>query len=342
VRIKTYPSIIALCLLLVSTLTHFSCNTTQKHEGRFFAFDTVIDVTIYSGSAHSKAAIDSLEKIFASIESTFSISRPNGELCRINNRYDSLVVISDTLRNILAVCKDECERSGGLFDVTVEPLKYIYGLESHQTANHVPSRQQLDSVMALIGFARIRFLSDSTFIMPAGMHLDFGGIAKGYALVAAQRYLLAKGYRSFLINTGGDLIAHGTKPSAAPWTIGIQNPRNKASLIATLPVVDKCVFTSGDYERFFIQNGRRYHHLFDPTTGLPGSHNMSATVLGTDPLVIDAVVKTVFLMPAEKGLEYLNGRNLAGLIIDSTGAGWATLSMQPLLRPDSAFAITYR
>jgi thiamine biosynthesis lipoprotein len=102
------------------------------------------------------------------------------------------------------------------------------------------------------------------------------------------------------------------------------------------------VFTSGDYERCFIMNGRRYHHLFNPKTGVPGSCNMSATVVGTDPLTTDADVKIAFLMPPEKGIDYLTSKGLPGLLIDSAGTGWANAAMKPFFTPDSSFVVKYR
>jgi thiamine biosynthesis lipoprotein len=320
-----------------------SCTAgARKHEAHFLAFDTGIDVTVYSSSARVERDIDSLRALFSRVEDLLSISKPEGEICRINARRDSVVVVSGTLESILKICRSEFSRSGGLFDVTVEPLKFLYGLESHQTANHVPTKRELDSVMSLVGFGKIRFVSDSVLVIPSGVHLDFGGIAKGYVLAESTRFLRSLGYRSFMINAGGDLVAEGLKPDTHPWLIGIQNPRVSDNLVATLSVADHCVFTSGDYERCFIKDGRRYHHLFDPRTGVPGSCNRSATVVGTDPLIADAVVKTAFLMPAAEALAYLAARGMPGLIIDSTGTGWASASLKPVLKPDSAFALQYR
>jgi FAD:protein FMN transferase len=336
------PSICRRRFIILAALLLASCWGARKHEAHFIAFDTGIDVTVYSRSARVDEDIDSLHSLFSRIEDKLSISRPDGEICRINARRDSVIVVSDTLKAILKVCRSEFAQSGGLFDVTVEPLKFLYGLESHQTVNHVPTQHELDSVMTNVGFARVRFLSDSILVIPARMHLDFGGIAKGYVLIESRRFLKSRGYSRFMVNAGGDLIAEGTKPDGHPWLIGIQNPRESQNLVATLSVADHCVFTSGDYERCFIKNGRRYHHLFDPRTGLPGSCNTSSTVIGADPLVTDAVVKIAFLMPAEKAIDYLASRGMPGLIIDSSGTGWASASLKPVLKADSSFTVKYR
>jgi len=328
-------------ILLCASLL-LCCASVQKHTKHFSALDTVISVTLYSASSRADKDLDSLAALFSQLEDSLSISKPESEIYRINHRTDSMVTVNGTLCRILSVCGSEFARSKGLFDVTVEPLKLLYGLESHQKEEyHVPTSAELAAALANIGFGRIRFVSDSVLVMPAGMHLDFGGIAKGYVLTQAERFLRAQGHTSFLVNAGGDLIACGKKPSGDSWIIGIQDPRRPESLIATLACTTVCVFTSGDYERCFFANGKRYHHLFDPNTGLPGSLNMSATVVGHDPLQVDAVVKTAFLMPARQALQYLASRDLQGFLIDSAKVGWASAGLKNALKPDSGITVHF-
>jgi FAD:protein FMN transferase len=318
------------------------CARVEKHARHFFGLDTGIDVTVYTASPRAEADIDSFEALTARLEDRLSISKESSEIWRINHRADSMAAMSDALASIIAACRREFTASSGLFDVTVEPFKLLYGLESHQRENHVPSQAEIDSALALTGFGRVRFISDSVFVMPKGMHFDFGGIAKGYVLKEATAFFRNKGYTSFLVNLGGDLTTFGSKPSKDPWVIGIQDPRDSVNLIATLAFASGCVFTSGDYERCFIVNGKRYHHLFNPKTGVPGSLNMSATATGQDPLAVDAAVKTAFLMPAPKALEYLASRNMQGFIIDSTKTGWASVGLRQALSPNKGFVVNYR
>jgi thiamine biosynthesis lipoprotein len=318
------------------------CGRVEKHARHFFGLDTGIDVTVYTASGRAEADIDSFEALVARLEDRLSISKQTSELWRINHRADSVVSMSGVLSPIIAACRSEFALSGGLFDVTVEPFKFLYGLESHQRENRVPSQREIDSALALTGFGRIRFASDSVFTMPAGMRFDFGGIAKGYVLSEATKFFHKKGHANFLVNLGGDLTTAGSKPSKEPWVIGIQDPRDSANLIATLAFDSGCVFTSGDYERCFIVNGKRYHHLFNPRTGVPGSLNMSATATGRDPLAVDAAVKTAFLMPAPKALEYLASRNMQGFIIDSTKTGWASVGLRQALSPNPGFLVNFR
>ena len=310
---------------------------------RFFALDTVIDITVYSDAPQVHRDLDSLQHMVNALDTQLSISETLSGVYRINHRNDSLQTITGPLKTIMSICRSEWKLSGGLFDITVEPLKYLYGLESHQKTHHVPTRRELDSAVAHIGFDRINFINDSTIKLAKGTCIDLGGIAKGYVLNRAGQFLKARGYESFLINTGGDLMVGGTKPSGEPWRIGIQDPRSEQELIAQLKVAQSSVFTSGDYERFFIENNRRYHHLFDPKTGLPGLLNRSATVVGDDPLAIDPAVKAAFLMPADDAIAYLATRNMRGFIIDSSGGIWASKGLKPVLSlSDSSKAVNFR
>ena len=239
-------------------------------------------------------------------------------------------------------CEIECDSSKGLFDITVAPLKYLYGLESHQTTHHIPANAELDNVRRSIGCGRFHTLGDSALLLDSGVMIDFGGIAKGYLLALAQDMFVRAGQRQFLINLGGDLIAWGDKPGGKPWNVGIQHPRIDSSLIATLSVRSTCVFTSGDYERYFVDNGVRYHHIFDPRTCLPGRKNQSVTVVGRDPVVSDASVKVAFLLDAPDALGYLEKHALEGIIIDSTGKIWASAGLKNMLRPFQSVSVEYR
>ncbi len=316
-------------------------NVPKKITHRFFALDTVIDVTLYSNDKSAQDRLDSLERLVLALDTQLSISRPQSEIHRINHAADSVQHLSGVLREILSACRSEWKASNGLFDVTVEPLKFLYGLESHQEKHHVPSDVELTKTKEKIGFGRITFINDSTLILPKDMHIDLGGIAKGYVLKRAREFLESRGYASFMINLGGDLIVSGSKPSGKPWVIGIRNPRNEQALAARLSVKQTAVFTSGDYERFFIENGRRYHHLFNPKTGLPGSLNQSATVVGEDLFAVDAAVKTAFLMPARGALAYLASRGMRGIIIDSLGIAWASNGLKDSMSTDSTLAVNF-
>jgi len=330
----------SLVALLVAAL-FCGCFSEREYRRTFFAFNTVIDITLYS-SRDPSATLDSFQRVIVSLDSMLSISNQSSDVWKVNHRHGPIVRVRPITASLARFCEAECDSSGGLFDITVAPLKYLYGLESHQKTNHVPSRIELDSARRFIGCGCVHALGDSALMLDEGVTLDFGGIGKGYLLALVKNIFIHAGERRFLINLGGDLIAWGDKPDGKPWNVGIQHPRVDSSLIATLSASNTCVFSSGDYKRYFIVNGVRYHHLFDPHTATPGRKNQSATVIGADPLLVDVCVKVAFLLDAPKALEYLNRRKLEGVIIDSTGKMWASTGLKNILQSNSRVTVEFR
>jgi thiamine biosynthesis lipoprotein len=330
----------SLFALLVAAL-FCGCFSERKYSRTFFAFNTVIDITLYS-SRDPSATLDLLQREIVSLESVLSISNQYSDVWKVNHRHGPIVRVSPITASLARFCEAECDSSGGLFDITVAPLKFLYGLESHQKTRHVPSRTELDSARRFIGCGCVHVLGDSALMLDEGVAVDFGGIGKGYLMSLVKNIFIHAGEQRFLVNLGGDLIAWGDKPGGKPWNVGIQHPRVDSSLIATLSASNTCVFSSGDYERYFIVNGVRYHHIFDPHTATPGRKNQSATVVGADPLLVDVCVKVAFLLDAPRALQYLKQRKLEGVIIDSTGKIWASTGLKNILQPDSKVTVEYR
>ena len=328
--------------LLLAAMISLSCRIPANvYKRHFFSLDTSIDITVYA-SREPSAVFDSLENIIVGLDSLLSISSPGSDIWKVNHRSGTIVRVRPATASIVKFCCGECEASGGFFDISVAPLKYLYGLESHQQNHIVPSPAQLDGVRRVIGCGRIRMRGDTEILLDSGVTIDLGGIAKGYLLERLKSFLIGNGQKNFLINLGGDLIAWGEKPGNKPWIVGIQHPRQPDSLLATLSVSNTCVFTSGDYERYFIENGVRYHHLFDPHTLAPARKNRSSTVVGSVPMLVDARVKEAFFLDAPRAIDYLNRMRLQGVIVDSSGAVWASAGIKGMLHPDSSVSVTYR
>ena len=188
------PSICSAVWIAACFLTMCLCgNSPEKKTHRFFSLDTVIDVTLYSNAKSAQKDLDSLERLVIALDAQLSISNPKSEIYRINHRIDSMQVVSGAIKDIIAACRREWKLSGGLFDVTVEPLKFLYGLESHQEKHHVPSPAEIAEALDRIGFGKINFVDDSAMILPKGLHIDLGGIAKGYILDKVCQFHRSKG-----------------------------------------------------------------------------------------------------------------------------------------------------
>jgi thiamine biosynthesis lipoprotein len=152
-----------------------------------------------------------------------------------------------------------------------------------------------------------------------GMRIDLGGIAKGYAVDRAFEILISKGYRNVIVNAGGDIRAGGKK-ARGPWVIGIQDPRDRSRLLTTFDAVEISIATSGDYERYFVEDGVRYHHLLNPFTGLPARQCRSVTILTEDTLSADGLATAVFVMGPTRGLRLIEAiEGIEGLIVSADG-----------------------
>ena len=149
--------------------------------------------------------------------------------------------------------------------------------------------------------------------------LDLGGIAKGYAVERAARWLRMRGVEHAVLNAGGDTRVLGDR-RGQPWVVGIRHPRAEDDVMTKMPLIDEAISTSGDYERFFEENGERYHHIINPGTGLPTDALMSVTVIGSDAVLTDALSTTVFVLGMEGGLELIEQYpGYEAIIVDREG-----------------------
>jgi thiamine biosynthesis lipoprotein len=152
-----------------------------------------------------------------------------------------------------------------------------------------------------------------------GMRINLGGIAKGYAVEQGARILRAAGVESALLNAGGDTRVIGDR-RGEPWIVGIRHPRLEGEFATRLPLVDEAISTSGDYERFFEEDGRRYHHIINPVTGEPTATVLSATVIGPDATLTDALSTTVFVLGAEAGIALIESYpGFEAIVVDPAG-----------------------
>ncbi|MDA8620662.1 FAD:protein FMN transferase [Planctomycetota bacterium] len=191
--------------------------------------------------------------------------------------------------------------SGGAFDPTIGAVLRQWDFKADPPV--IPDQAKLEQALRHVDWEKVVVDVDaSTVSMPAGTRVVLGGIAKGYGVDRAMAAMMAEGIENGLVNAGGDLKALGRNGDAA-WTIAIKHPRDRERAIAAVPVSNVCLVTSGDYERFFEVDGKRYHHILDPRTGRPATGCMSATVMAPDAAVADAVATAVCVLGPNLGLK---------------------------------------
>ncbi len=193
--------------------------------------------------------------------------------------------------------------TGGAFDVTYAGAGRLWDFKADPPV--IPSDEAIAAALGSIGWKRVTVDREaSTVALEAEMRIGLGGIAKGYGVDRAMAVLMKHGVKHAMVNAGGDLKALGKK-LGKPWEIAIKHPRDRDRVIALIPVSNVCVVTSGDYERFFEKDGVRYHHIIDPRTGRPATGCMSATVVGPEAAVADALATAMCVLGPERGLEVI-------------------------------------
>jgi thiamine biosynthesis lipoprotein len=215
------------------------------------------------------------------------------------------------------------ELSGGAFDPTFRTFGKLWDFKA--VPPKLPEQAAIDHALARCGWQKVQVdLAASKISRPAGMEIGLGGIAKGYGVDRAMAVLMDFGIEHAVVNAGGDLKALGRNHEEL-WSIAIRHPRERERVIALLPISNTCVVTSGDYERFFEYQGKRYHHILDPRTGYPATGCMSATVVAPDAAIADALATAVCVLGVEKGFALIESLpRIDALAVDMEGHVHAT------------------
>ena len=266
---------------------------SQPQTASFFAMNTVMDFTIYGDPALLQGA----EAQVTDLEQQVSVTEADSALRRINQTG------AGTLTGAAGVLMDQalalCGRTGGALDLSIYPVVRAWGFTTG--AYQVPAPETLEKLLAQVDHAKIGFdRASGQVTLPAGMEIDLGSVAKGYAGGLAARYLREQGVTSALLNLGGNVQTIGGKPDGTPWNIALRDP-NGGTPAVVLSVRDQAVVTSGGYERYFTQDGTTYWHIMDPATGRPADSGLrSVTVVGEDGLLCDGLSTALFVMGLEK------------------------------------------
>lgn len=280
--------------------------------------DTVVTVTVYGPKAKENAEAALSE--FRRIDALLSAYRTGSEVSRVNDAAGRAPVkVSRETLALVQLSLRYAALSHGKFEPTIGPLVRLWGIGAGRTAP--PSPAEIEAARRLVDYRRVVIdEARRTIYLPlAGMKLDLGGVAKGYAAQKAGELLRRRGVKSALIDAGGNIVALGARPDGRRWRVAIRHPRQSDAVVGVLQVADQAVVTSGDYERFFMYRGRRYHHLLDPATGYPADALQSATVIFPSSTVADLLSTSVFLLGPEEGPALARREGAGTVLVDSDG-----------------------
>ena len=293
-----------------------SYNARRFHVEKETRFMMDTYVTIYAPGPKKvtsrviNLAFDRMEQL----DIKFNPLNPKSPIYAFN--HQGTPITDQEILGLVQVALQVSKLSDGAFDITVASLLELWGF--YDRGYRIPEAQEIIDCLKNVGYQHLLLKDGKLEKDTEGVKIDLGGIAKGYIVSQAVEVLKSKGITSAVIDAGGDVYALGKKGKRL-WRVGIRNPREN-DIIGYLEVEDLSVFGSGDYERFFIKDGRRYHHIFNPKTGYPTEGVTSVTLIYPNPILAQPWTKIPFVMGPKKGLEMLEKiPGMEAVIITSSG-----------------------
>jgi thiamine biosynthesis lipoprotein len=307
--------IFALSLLLLWPLNAMA----DWYQQEAAIMGTAINVELWHDDAEqgrllTQSVMDEMQRI----DDLMSTYKPESELSYINTHAaDGPVTVSTELLSLIIRALDYSVITGGAFDITYASAGQYYDYREGKK----PSDKQLEQALQAINYRHVKIdpqQSTIEFLRP-GVRIDLGGIAKGYAVDRSMEILRNAGVENAIISAGGDSRVIG-KHRDRPWNVGIRNPRDRQSIVSMIPLENAAISTSGDYERYFEEDGVRYHHILNPGTGKSPHEVYSSSIIGSVATDTDALSTSVFVLGVKQGLQLINTLpDTEAVIIDNQG-----------------------
>jgi thiamine biosynthesis lipoprotein len=316
-----FALVISLFLFLPGVATTATPGATFYADARPL-MGTLVSVTVEGAPADVREKVDAAYREMARLSDMMNHYDPDSVVSEINRQAGKRPVKAPPeLMEVLVMARRVSGRTGGAFDITVGAFK---GWRFNPENSAMPSAQEIAAALPLVDYRNVLLdeKNGTVLLKRPGMRIDLGGIAKLYILDAGMQVLQRHGIGQAMLNGGGDVTVIGAR-DGRPWRIGIRHPRRAGELLATVELTRGWVVTSGDYERYFIRDGRRYHHILDPRTGFPAAGPQQVTLVGEDLSNLNGFSSAIMVLGAEKG-RALIGR-LAGveaLIVEPDGRVW--------------------
>jgi FAD:protein FMN transferase len=301
------------------------------------AMGTHVLITTYTTRALDEAtirpklrkAVDEIRRL----EQLMTTWRDDSEVSRINQAAGKKAVsVGPETLEVIKKSIWVAERSEGVFDISFEAMRDLWRFDENKV-EEVPSREAIDKARALIDYRKIKVddAARAVKLEKEGMRISLGGIAKGYGVDAAARVLSAEGLLSFFVQAGGDLYVRGKKPDGTPYRVGVRDPRGAGpqDFFARIDVTDHAFSTAGDYERAFVKDNKRWHHIIDPRTGYPARASRCVTVWAKDAFTADGIDDAIFILGPEKGMPLCEQQEDCGaVVVDANNKVWVSKRLE--------------
>lgn len=310
---------------LILILAVSACQLPQKQKKVRFsglAQGTYYAITYFD--PHGRNLQQGIDSLLHAFDQSVSMWEPESVISKIN-RADSGVICDEVFIQTYRLARKVAEESNGAFDYTIGPLANAWGF-GFKDRQHV-DQEVVDSLLPLVDYRLVQLDGDRIRMEKEGMEFNFNAVAQGYSVDLVGAYLASKGIENYLVDIGGEVLARGSKPGQGPWKVGIEKPSedefSDRELQATVLLSDKALATSGNYRKFFVEDGVRYSHTLDPQTGFPVTHSLlSVSVLADDCGTADAWATAFMVMGLDKAKKILqSGSDLEAFFIYSDESG---------------------
>lgn len=308
--------IVCLLVLFLTGCAGMGKLNTKECRSSFFAMDTYMSLTVYG--ENGDMALESAEDKVEELESLWSATAEGSEIFAINHSGGEAVTVSGETRELLEFSLSMAVETGGVLEPTIYPVLLAWGFTTGE--NRIPKEEELQALLGDVGYERIK-IEGNKVILPRGMSLDMGAVGKGYTGDVLAESLKEAGIESALLNLGGNIQAIGTKPDGSSWRVGLKNPFDHEGYLGVIEIADEAVVTSGSYERYFVgEDGRRYGHIIDPSTGYPAESGLaSVTIVAKEGKLCDALSTSLFIMGKEKAESFWRERGGFDMILITDG-----------------------
>ena len=342
---------LAALLLTIFALSLTACGETaaESETRTVYAMDTVMNLTVYGENA--AAALESAEKELHTLdEAVLSRTAEGSELYALNTSNGETVECGadDILPALIETALTISDATEGAFDPTLAPVLDAWGFTKDE--RHVPSADELKELLSHTGCGKVALEKTAdgwTVTLLDGAQLDLGGIAKGYAADLLRTQLEKEGVTSATLDLGGDVFVMGRKTDGSDWRIAVKDPADTESYLGVVSAADKFIVTSGVYERYFEENGVRYHHILDPKTGCPAESGLvSVTVLCENGAWADALSTACFVLGPDGALALRDdladqGTDFELILVSDDGRVLYTDGLADAFTPNDESGYTY-
>ena len=302
-----------LILILIFVLALTSCGKDKKYDSTIYAMDTIINITIWSNEDLIKEVEDEIIRL----EKIFSLTNKDSDLYKIANSNKSEITLEDETIELIEKSLELTKDTNGALNIALYPVTKLWGFVGKNY--NIPKDFEIEDKLKYTNYEDIQ-IDGNTLILKENMSLDLGAVAKGFIADKIIEFLKEKDVSAGILNMGGDISTFGLKPDGSKFNIAIQNPITDG-FSGTIMLNDLSIATSGNYERYFMEDGVRYHHILDPKTGKPADNDLaSATVISNKGIVSDGLATAFYIMGIDKTLEYIGDKpEISVIFIDNNG-----------------------